>query len=88
MSHEPRHRRRIEEACREGGLDHEIVIEFISHEWITPQGEWIDEEDVARARLIIELRQDFGVNDEAVPLILHLIDELNALRRELRERAV
>ena len=39
-----------------------------------------DEIDVARLRLIAELRRDLAVNDEAVPLILHLIDELHLLR--------
>ena len=39
--------------------------------------------DVARVRLIRDLGQ-LGVNDEAVPIILHLIDQLHGLRRTLR----
>ena len=45
-----------------------------------------DEEDLARIQLIQELREDFGVNDEAVPIILHLIDQLNLIQLELRQR--
>jgi chaperone modulatory protein CbpM len=40
---------------------------------------------MARAQLIHDLRHDFGVNDEAVPLILDLIDQVHGLRRLLRD---
>jgi chaperone modulatory protein CbpM len=40
--------------------------------------------DVARAQLIHDLRR-MGVNDEGVPVILDLIDQLHGLRRMLRE---
>ena len=36
-----------------------------------------DEEDVCRILLIHDLKDKFGVNDEAVPVILHLVDQLN-----------
>ena len=36
--------------------------------------------DVARARLIRDLKGDFGVNDEGVDVILHLVDQLHGLR--------
>ena len=39
--------------------------------------------DVARIRLIHELKIDIGLDDEAVPVVLSLIDQLHALRREL-----
>src|ERR1700754_2456801 len=41
--------------------------------------------DVARARLIGDLRGDLGVNDEAVPVVLDLIDQIHGLRRLVRE---
>jgi chaperone modulatory protein CbpM len=47
---------------------------------------WLDDEDLARAALIRELLDEMGVNDESVPIILHLIDQLHVLRRELRAR--
>jgi chaperone modulatory protein CbpM len=37
--------------------------------------------DVARARLIRDLKDDFGVNDAGVDVILHLLDQLHGLRR-------
>lgn len=37
--------------------------------------------EVARARLIQDLESDFGVNDEGIDIILHLIDQLHGMRR-------
>jgi chaperone modulatory protein CbpM len=39
---------------------------------------------VARAQLIQDLREEMGVNDEGVALILQLIDQIHGLRRALR----
>jgi chaperone modulatory protein CbpM len=39
--------------------------------------------DVARVRLIHELRGELGIDDEAVPVVLSLIDQLHTLRRDL-----
>jgi chaperone modulatory protein CbpM len=40
--------------------------------------------DVARARLIRDLA-DIGVNDEGIPVILNLVDQMHGLRRALHE---
>lgn len=45
---------------------------------------YLDDTDVARARLILELRNVFGANDESIPVILHLIDQIHALRERLQ----
>src|SRR3979411_2094020 len=56
--------------------------------WLAPQrndeGTHYSERDVARARLIEDLK-DLGINDEGVPVILDLVDQLHGLRRVLRE---
>ena len=36
-------------------------------------------------RLILELREDMAVNEEALPVVLSLLDQLYELRRRLRE---
>jgi chaperone modulatory protein CbpM len=46
-------------------------------------GEGFSEVDVARAQLIRDL-QGMGVNDEAMPIILDLIDQRHGLRRAAR----
>ena len=41
------------------------------------------EADLARARLIRELKRDFGVNDEGIGVILNLLDQVHGLRGAL-----
>ena len=75
-------RRRIEEVSQICGIEDEVIIQFIKEEWIHPidiEFHMLDEEDVSRIILIQDLRERFGVNDEAVPVILHLIDQINYL---------
>lgn len=40
--------------------------------------------DVARLRLMCELCDDLEVSDEALPIVLSLLDQVYGLRRELR----
>ncbi|MBI3556428.1 MAG: MerR family transcriptional regulator [Deltaproteobacteria bacterium] len=75
--------KKLEEVSRESGVEPQTILEFIHQEWIVPVepgiAEGFDDEDVARTRLIHELRDDFGVNDEGIEIILHLLDEIYAL---------
>lgn len=41
--------------------------------------------DVERVRLILELRHDLAVNEEALPVVLGLLDQVYALRRRLKQ---
>ncbi len=41
--------------------------------------------DLARARLIRDLRDDLGVNDEGIEVILHLLDQMHGLRATMQE---
>jgi chaperone modulatory protein CbpM len=57
-----------------------FIRDCIESEWIVPldaEKKILDREDIARMLLIRDLKEDFGVNDEAVPIILHLIDQLH-----------
>ena len=75
-------RHRLEEAAEQSGIDREVLLHFIEWQWLHPADhthQILDEEDIARARLIWQLQQDFGVNEEAIPIILHLIDQLNCI---------
>lgn len=62
---------------------------FVAERWVIPLRddgtEVFSDADVARAELIRDLRADIGVNDEAVGVILHLIDQVHGLRRALDE---
>ncbi len=83
---EPNARRlyRIEEAAHHCGLGQTVIIHFIEREWLHPANPepslTLDDEDVARALLIHELQEELGVNDESIPIILNLLDQLHGLR--------
>ena len=77
---------RIDEVSKHSGASTETILHYVEQSWITPlssEDQIFDEEDVARIRLIGDLINDFGVNDEAVPLILHLVDQLHRLHRDM-----
>lgn len=80
--------------ARISGLSKKRLRVCVSRAWVTPasgkSGAMFDEIDLARLRLISELRDNLGVNDDAVPIILSLIDQLNDAHRRLRtiDRAV
>lgn len=78
---------KLSEAENICGVNQSLILQFISDHWITPADPInlnLDEEDIERIRLICELKEDLGVNDEAVPIILHLIDQLNHLHRSMK----
>ena len=69
-------------------LKAEALETWIDAGWLAPrdngEGRHFSEVDLARVRLIQDL-QDLGINDDAIPVILDLIDQLHGLRRVLRE---
>lgn len=78
---------RIDDVCKYYQLPEDLIIFFVNEEWVSPKETnqlGFDEEDLARIQLIQELREEFGVNDESMPIILHLIDQLNCIQYELK----
>jgi chaperone modulatory protein CbpM len=78
----------IQEVCQDMDLEEEIILHFIQEEWVIPFDEKemiFDDEDLARIHLIHELQEDLGVNDEAIPIILNLLDQLNLLRSHIKK---
>ncbi len=70
------------------GLRREDVERWIGEAWIKPDGEpdhyVFREIDVARVRLIVELREHLRLDEEALPVVLSLMDQLYEERRRLR----
>ena len=68
-------------------LDGDSFEAFVAEGWIArrdaPDG--YDELEVARTRLIRELREELGVNDEGVGVALGLLDQVHGLRIVLRQ---
>ena len=68
-------------------FDIEAVEAWIEIGWLSPpqnDGGELSEIDLARAHLIHDLKHNLGVNDDGVPIILDLIDQLHGLRRAMR----
>src|SRR3984893_2994254 len=70
------------------GLDRRDLVRWVENRWVLPEPRdqtWIFHEvDVARVVLILESRQAFVINEEALPLVLGLPDQVYDLRRQLR----
>jgi DNA-binding transcriptional MerR regulator len=80
---------KIEEAARQCGIETSALLEWIKNEWIQPSQPQIpelDEEDVARISLIRHLQVEFEINDPAMPIILHLLDQIYHLHFQIRHR--
>lgn len=70
------------------GLDRAELERWIASAWVRPEGDapaWrFREIDVARVRLIVELRHELRIDEEAMPVVLSLLDQLYATRRQVR----
>jgi len=79
----------IQQVVAEMEVSEREVTGWIKQSWVLPleeDGELLfDEVDRARIQLIVELRRDLEVNDEAIPVVLRLLDQVYGLRRTLDE---
>ena len=80
---------RTGEFLMQAHLDARALEVWIEAGWLRPGGNRSSREfsdiDLARAQLIADLRGDLGLNDEAIPVVLDLIDQIHGLRRLVRE---
>jgi chaperone modulatory protein CbpM len=71
-----------------GGVRETELRAWIDEGWVRPErarGMLVFREiDVARVRLIHDLRRDLAIGDDALPVVLNLLDQLYAMRRHLR----
>jgi chaperone modulatory protein CbpM len=72
-------------------LDSPVLAAWVEAGWLLPRQEEdtadFSDVDLARARLIHDLKQDMGVNEEAIPIVLDLLDQVHGLRQMLRDLA-
>ena len=70
------------------GLQRGDLERWISNEWVKADrqsGVFVFTEiDVARVKLIQQLREEMDINEESMPLILSLLDQLYDLRRRMQ----
>ena len=61
---------------------------WVERGWVRPEGEapgWeFQEIDVARVRLIHDLRRGMDIGEDAIPLVLSLLDQVYELRAQLQ----
>ena len=64
------------------------LLAWVERGWVHPQPsdrDWeFQEIDVARVRLIHDLRRDMAVQEEVMPLVLSLLDQVYELRSTLK----
>ena len=80
---------RLEDLLRLHCIERVELMSWIEAEWVRPQptgSDWIfDGLDEARVELIRELHHELLVGEEAMPVVLNLLDQLYATRRVLAE---
>jgi len=65
---------------------------WVENRWIVPEADggqenerWVFHEvDVARVELILDIRREFALDEEALSLVLGLLDQVYSLRRQMR----
>jgi chaperone modulatory protein CbpM len=71
-----------------GGVQEVELRRWIEERWVRPEpasgGYVFREVDIARIRLIVDLRRNLAIDEEALPVVLQLLDQVYALRRRLR----
>jgi chaperone modulatory protein CbpM len=76
-----------QEFLDKAGIEVRTLEVWLEQRWLvpdeTPAGTVFTEREIARAGLIRDLDRDFGVNQEGIDLILHLMDQLHGLREAL-----
>ena len=71
-----------------GRVDRVELTQWVELGWVTPEQREREEPafsdlDVARICLICDLRHDLAVEEETMPLVLSLLDQIYTLRRQM-----
>lgn len=69
-------------------LEADMLHDWIARDWVRPQQRLpafgFDATDVARVRFICELRHELSIDEENLPVVISLVDQLYGLRRIVR----
>jgi chaperone modulatory protein CbpM len=81
----------IERVCRlVGNLEAVELERWIGERWVLPsregeEGAYVFQEvDIARVQLIAGLKRELAIDEEAMPVVLNLLDQLYDLRRRIK----
>jgi len=68
-------------------LERGELVRWVENRWVLPEesgGRWVFAEvDIARVELILHVREEFAVGDDAMPVLLGLLDQVYSLRRQM-----
>ena len=68
-------------------LERRELVAWVENRWVLPERRdktWIFHDvDVARVELILEIRKEFAIEEDALSLVLGLLDQVYDLRRQL-----
>jgi chaperone modulatory protein CbpM len=80
---------KVQEFLIRARVEQQSLETWIAAGWLVPPQTdpelMFSDLDLARAQLIRDLREDLGVNDEGVSVVLHLIDQMHGLRQTMRD---
>ena len=80
--------RTLHRVAAEIGVTVEDLSVWIDRRWVLPSrcGSDLafDDADRARIRMILDFHRDLAIDDEAMPVVLDLLDRLHAARAQLR----
>jgi chaperone modulatory protein CbpM len=80
--------RSLHYVATEIGVTIEDLTGWVERRWVLPvrSGKDLafDDADRARIRMILDFHRDLAIDDEAMPVVLDLIDRLHAARAQLR----
>ncbi len=81
----------LAELCQICEASSERIIEIVEEGIVEPQGENSENWQfhglcVGRVRFVLKIERDLGVNTAGAALALELLEELETLRKQLRER--
>jgi chaperone modulatory protein CbpM len=78
-----------QEFLTSSGVEVQALEFWLEQEWLVPEqtaaGMRFSDGDIARTRLIQNLKTDFGVNDEGIDVVLHLVDQIHGMRHALAQ---
>jgi len=70
-----------------GRVQSEVLRRWIDLGWVRPRQEGgaprFDDQDVARVRLICDLHYELKIEEDSLPVVLSLVDQLYAVRQSM-----
>ena len=78
----------VHHLCAVVGVPETELRIWMANDWVRPRQDWgeprFSEADVARIRLILDLRDAMALDAEAIPVVLGLVDQLYDERNRVR----